>query len=130
MRSTPWARWATCALAVSIVSVGLPALAERAKRTIADCTAFDQADKGDDAVQFTIHNGCSMKLDTKAAAAMNNTEGPNLTSGGKTSVDRYSLKLYGDRGRVLRARAFIDSGILLDEYQGNNQEFLSALAGG
>jgi hypothetical protein len=33
------------------------------KRTIADCTAFDQADKGDDGVSFTIHNSCTIPLD-------------------------------------------------------------------
>jgi predicted molibdopterin-dependent oxidoreductase YjgC len=63
-------------------------------------------------------DGCSMKLDVKAPAGTNNT--PIL----ENVVDRYSLKLYKDRGRALRARAFIDSGILIEEYKGNNEEFL------
>ena len=60
MRSTKWARWATCAIAISIC---VPAVADRAKRSLSECTAFDQADKGDDAVKFSIHNGCSVAVD-------------------------------------------------------------------
>ncbi|MBW3623679.1 MAG: molybdopterin-dependent oxidoreductase [Armatimonadetes bacterium] len=63
-------------------------------------------------------DGCSMKLDTKAPA------GPNNTPFANDHWDRYAVKLYKDRGRVLRARAFVDSGILIEEYKGNNQEFL------
>lgn len=59
MRSTKWARWATCALAISIC---VPALADR-KRSLSDCTVFDQADKGDDAVAFTIRNTCTIPVD-------------------------------------------------------------------
>ena len=58
---TPWTRWATCALATSLF---VPtALADRGHRSLAECTAFEQADKGDDTVQFTIHNGCSVPVD-------------------------------------------------------------------
>jgi hypothetical protein len=60
MRATWWARWATCALAISIC---VPALADRAKRSLATCTTFDQADKPDDKVAFTIHNTCSIPID-------------------------------------------------------------------
>jgi hypothetical protein len=59
MRATRWARWATCALAISIC---VPALADHPKKSLADCTAFDQADKGDDGVQFTLHNSCSIPV--------------------------------------------------------------------
>ena len=52
MRSTRWARWATCALAISIT---IPALA--------DCTSFDQAEKGESAVEMTLHNSCSIPVD-------------------------------------------------------------------
>ena len=61
MRTATWARWATCALAVTIL---VPtALADRGHRSLADCTAFDQADKDDSTVKFTIHNGCSVPVD-------------------------------------------------------------------
>jgi hypothetical protein len=60
MRSTRWARWATCALAVSIC---VPAAADRRGHSVAECTAFGQAEKGDDAVAFTITNSCSIQLD-------------------------------------------------------------------
>ena len=61
MRSTCWARWATCALAISIC---VPALADHAKaKSLADCTSFDQVDKGDDTVQLTIKNTCSIPVD-------------------------------------------------------------------
>lgn len=60
MRTVSWVRWATCALTLSIV---LPAAAERRYRSLAACTSFDQADKGDDKVAFTIHNACSIPVD-------------------------------------------------------------------
>jgi hypothetical protein len=64
MRTACCVRWATCALAISIVVPGVvPALADRARRTLASCTSFDQADKGDDRVAFTIRNACSIPLD-------------------------------------------------------------------
>jgi len=60
MRATRWARWATCALAISIY---IPAAADRAKRSLSACTSFDQAEKGEDKVEFTIHNTCSIPID-------------------------------------------------------------------
>ena len=61
MRSTRWTRWATCALALSIcVPV---ALADRGNKSVSDCTSFNQADKGDDKVEFTLHNTCKVPLD-------------------------------------------------------------------
>jgi hypothetical protein len=62
MRSPSRARWATCALVLSICS---SAIAEDHKRSLADCTAFDQVSKGEDAVQFTIKNTCTIPLDCK-----------------------------------------------------------------
>jgi len=59
MRHATWARRAICALALSIC---LPALAGRHK-TVADCTQFDQNDKGDDAISLTLHNTCSIPVD-------------------------------------------------------------------
>lgn len=61
MRAATWTRWATCALALSIcVPV---AMADRTKRSINECALFGQEDKGDDKVEFTINNTCSMPVD-------------------------------------------------------------------
>jgi len=64
MRS-PWARWATCALAISIAVPSLYQSSARAdrKRSLSDCTFFDQADKDDDTVEFTIKNSCTIPVD-------------------------------------------------------------------
>lgn len=68
MRTVSSVRWARCArafaLAISIVptSVG-PASADRARRSIAACASFDQVDRGDDRVAFTIRNACSIPVD-------------------------------------------------------------------
>lgn len=61
MRSLRRARWASCALALTIC---LPASADH-KRSLADCTSFDQQNKGEDAVSFTIVNACTVPLDCK-----------------------------------------------------------------
>jgi hypothetical protein len=60
MRCPWWARSATCALAASIC---VPAFADRAKRSLATCTSFEQAEHGDDKVVFTIRNACSVPID-------------------------------------------------------------------
>jgi hypothetical protein len=60
MRATRWARWATCALAITVCA---PAFADRSPRSLSSCTNFDQAEKGDDSVAFTIHNACSIPVD-------------------------------------------------------------------
>ena len=59
MRAASWARWATCALAISIC---VPALADRAK-SLSSCATFDQVDKGDAVVAFTIRNACTIPID-------------------------------------------------------------------
>ena len=62
MRSTTWARWATCALAIMIIVPA--ATADRgSKKTISTCTSFDQTDKDEDTVALSIHNSCSMPVD-------------------------------------------------------------------
>lgn len=61
MRTNTWARWATCALAIMIA---IPAAtADRAKKSLAECTSFDQQDKDDDATVFTIQNTCTVPVD-------------------------------------------------------------------
>lgn len=65
MRSATWARWATLALAISIC---MPALAgKRAKKSLADCTTFTQAEKGEEAVELTVHNSCKVPVDCKVS---------------------------------------------------------------
>jgi len=63
MRTAHRARWATCALALSICVPVVPAVADRAKRSVATCASFEQADEHDARVAFTIHNTCSIPLD-------------------------------------------------------------------
>ena len=61
MRSATWTRGAACALAISFfVPV---ALADRGTKSISSCTLFDQQDKGDDKVEFTIQNSCTVPVD-------------------------------------------------------------------
>jgi hypothetical protein len=60
MRSKFWARWATCALAITVC---MPLALAGGKRSVADCTSFDQIDKDDDKVEFKISNSCSMAVD-------------------------------------------------------------------
>ncbi len=58
MRTTSWA---ICALALMFT---IPAAtAKGAKKSLADCTAFDQEDKDDETVAFTIHNTCTVPVD-------------------------------------------------------------------
>ncbi len=63
-------------------------------------------------------DGCSLKLDTKSPG------GPNNTPAYNQGMDRFATNLNKERGRVLRTRAFLDSGVLLDTFKGNNEEFL------
>lgn len=56
-----WARWAICALAVSICVPA--ALAKNTKKSLADCTSFQQNDKDDDTVEITVHNSCTVPVD-------------------------------------------------------------------
>ena len=60
MRSHAWMPWAACALAISIC---VPFAASAATRSVGACTDFEQQDKGDDKVQFTIKNSCTIPVD-------------------------------------------------------------------
>ena len=59
MRHARWARWASCALALSVC---VPAFADH-KKSVSECTAFDEAEKGEDAIELTVKNSCSMPVD-------------------------------------------------------------------
>ncbi len=65
MRALSWTRGATYALALSLcLPLALPTVAAaESKKSLAACTSFAQADKGDDTVQFTVHNTCSVPVD-------------------------------------------------------------------
>ena len=58
MRST--ARWAMSAIALTVC---VPLALANGKKSVATCTTFDQQDKGDDKLGFTIHNACSIPID-------------------------------------------------------------------
>jgi hypothetical protein len=60
MRHAKWARGGSFALALSIC---VPAFADHAKKSVSECTAFDESEKGEDALQLTVHNSCSMPVD-------------------------------------------------------------------
>jgi hypothetical protein len=108
MRATSWARWATCALAISICVP--PALADRTRRSLSTCTSFDQAEKGEDKVAFTIHNTCSIPVDCsvswrvvcapdskKRRASHPSTAKFAITDGGSESAEA-SATVCGDDG--------------------------------
>jgi hypothetical protein len=59
MRAICWARGATYALAILLCG---PAFADRPARSLASCASFDQAERGDDKVAFTIRNACSIPI--------------------------------------------------------------------
>lgn len=64
MRAVSSVRWATCALAISILpAFAVSASADPLPRSIAACASFDQVDRGEDRVAFTIHNTCSIPVD-------------------------------------------------------------------
>ena len=63
MRSTTWASWATCALAIMIAVPVATADRGSSKKSLADCTSFDQSDKDETTVEFTVHNTCSIPVD-------------------------------------------------------------------
>jgi hypothetical protein len=115
MRATCWARWATCALALSIaipVSV-VPASADRARRSLASCTSFAQSDQGQDKVAFTIHNACTIPVDCsvswrlvcapdsrKRKASHPATANLAIVEGGSQSAEA-SAAVCGDDGWVI-----------------------------
>lgn len=105
MRATRWARWATCALAISVFH---PAIADRAPRSLARCTSFDQAEKGEAKVEFTIRSTCTIPIDCsvswrvvcapdskKRRAAYPSTAKFALASGGSQSAEA-SATVCGD----------------------------------
>lgn len=107
MRSTSWARWATCALAITIA---IPALADHDRKSVAECTSFDQEEKGDSAIAMTLHNSCSVPVDCtiswrvvcapeskKRRAAHPSTTKVSLATGATSSAEA-TANVCGDDG--------------------------------
>ncbi|HEU0029786.1 MAG TPA: hypothetical protein VFQ53_04070 [Kofleriaceae bacterium] len=63
MRSHSWARWASCALAISICVPAALADGRASRKSLADCTSFDQEDRGEDKVALKITNTCTVPVD-------------------------------------------------------------------
>jgi len=68
-RPSSRARWAALALALTVTAVVAPALADRKKKPVAkkrtpvsQCARFDQVERGDDAVDLLLDNGCDVRL--------------------------------------------------------------------
>ena len=61
MRSMSWKRWATCALAASIL---VPALATAGgRRSLDDCTSFSQVEETEEVTSLTVTSTCSIPID-------------------------------------------------------------------
>jgi len=92
MRSTTVARWATCALALGIFISSAAA----SKKSIAECTSFDQVDKDEDSVQFTVKNACSIPVDCSLSWEV--VCAPKSKTRRVVHADSAKLSLAADRG--------------------------------
>ena len=92
MRSTTVARWATCALALGIFISSAAA----SKKSIAECTSFDQVDKDEDRVQFTVKNACSIPVDCSLSWEV--VCAPKSKTRRVVHADSAKLSLAADRG--------------------------------
>jgi hypothetical protein len=66
MRSMTGARWATCALAAMIAISGLTACESAtagSKKSLDDCTSFEQVETSEEAMDLTIKSTCSIPID-------------------------------------------------------------------
>jgi hypothetical protein len=110
MRASLAARWATCAFALTLCLPAVTAYADKTPKSLATCTSFDQADKGDDAVAFTLHNTCTVPVDCevtwrvvcapdskKRRSAHAGSAKLNLPQGSSDTTDA-SASICGDEG--------------------------------
>jgi hypothetical protein len=64
MRSMTGARWATCALAAMIVVPFVTsASVAGSKKSLDDCTSFEQVETSDESMDLTIKSTCSIPID-------------------------------------------------------------------
>jgi hypothetical protein len=99
MRPVHRARWATCALALSICS---PA---RADRSLAACTTFDQADQADAKVAFTIHSTCTIPIDCHVSWRVVCAPASKKRRATYPSAVRFALAAGGDSESTLASAA-------------------------
>lgn len=111
MRANSWARWASCALAISIC---VPAAFADHKKSLSDCTSFDQEDKGDDAVQFTIHNSCSVPVDCAISWRVVCAPDSKKRRSAHASAARVSLKEMGADSKEASAAVCGDDAWSID----------------
>jgi hypothetical protein len=114
MRSTRWARWATCALAISIC---VPALAKTLDKSLADCTTFQQSEKGDDAIELSVHNACKVPIDCSIKWRV--TCAPDAPKRRAVHASSSSFKLADGTGQSAQASAAVcgDDAFAIDHIE-------------
>ena len=65
MRSMTGARWATCALAamIAVPFVAASDSSAGSKKSLDDCTSFEQVETSEEAMDLTIKSTCSIPID-------------------------------------------------------------------
>lgn len=63
MRSMTGARWATCALAAMIAIPACTPASAGSKKSLDDCTSFEQVETSEEAMDLTIKSTCSIPID-------------------------------------------------------------------
>jgi len=108
------ARWAICALAVSIC-VPAAMAKNKGKKSIADCTSFQQDDKDDDTVNLTVHNSCTIPVDcsvswrvvcapdSKTRRAVHDSSKKFSLSTGSEETNEASATVCGDDGWAIES---------------------------
>lgn len=115
MRSTRWARWATCALALSIC---VPALAKTATRkSIADCTSFKQTEKDESTLSIEVHNSCSMPVNCKVAWRVVCAPDAPKRRAAHAKTQKFTLKEGADQALEASAAMCGDDSFTLDQVQ-------------
>jgi hypothetical protein len=63
MRSMTGARWATCALAAMMFVTACAPASAGGKKSLDDCTSFEQVETSEEAMSLTIKSTCSIPID-------------------------------------------------------------------
>lgn len=114
MRATRWARWAMGALAITIC---FPAFADRSRRSLSDCTSFDQTDKGDDKVAFTIRNACSIPVDCSVSWRVVCAPGSKTRRASHPSTAKFAITDGGTQSAEASAAICGDDAWTIDSVQ-------------
>jgi hypothetical protein len=118
MRASCWARWAACALAISIC---VPAFADRARRSLADCARFDQQDLGDAKVAFAIRNACSIPIDCSVSWRVVCAPGSPKRRATHPGAARFAITEGGSQSAEASAAVCGDDSWLIDSVLWNCQ---------